>query len=58
MEPSNPFDILAELTVAKDTTNEKIRTLKLILEINIRASKLESQSFSDIYDPNPEIMFT
>ena len=59
MEPSIPFHTLVKVVVAKDITNEKIRTLDLTLEFNIVTSKLESKNLSaKTFDPNLEVMFT
>ena len=54
MEFPNPFDTLVKLVVADNTTNGKIGTLSLPLEIINVTSKLAYQILSpEPFDPNP-----
>ena len=45
MEPSIPLHALVKLVDAEDITNEKTRTLDLLLEIFNVASELDSQNY-------------
>ena len=59
MELSIPFHTLVKLGDAEDFRNKKSNTPDLPEEINNVTSKKESQkSSAEIYDPNPEIVFT
>ena len=59
LEPFIHFHTLVTPAYAEDSTNEKIRTIDLTLEIINVTSKRESEKLSaETYDPNPEVMCT
>ena len=59
LEPSTTIHTLVKLVDAGDVTNEKIRTLDIPVVINKVTSEHESPKLaSEIYDPNPEVLFT
>ena len=59
MELPFQFRHLFKFVDAEDLTSEKVRNLQLSLEKNNVTSKLESQNLnSEVYDSNPEFMFT
>ena len=57
-EPFLSFLILVMFADADNLTKEIVRTLGLILEINIASWNMASQNFfSETYDSNPEVIF-
>ena len=59
MQPSILFHMQAEFVDVENITNERVRTLDFVLEINFVTSKPASQNLSsETYDSNPEVIVT